>query len=69
MYNLKLFLMHRLERQKTELEKERIVKMRSEPDGKRVSHNKAYIMNLIMATHRMTQMVKMDLLENHVCTL
>lgn len=35
----KLFFIHRLERQKTELEKEVMVKMRSEPDGKRVSHN------------------------------
>ena len=32
--------MHRIERQKTELEKEMMVKMRSEPDGKRVSRNK-----------------------------
>ena len=44
-----------------------MVKMRSEPDGKRVSHNKVYKLYIVMAMYRMTQMVKMDLLENHVC--
>lgn len=43
-----------------------MAKMRSEPDGKRVGCYKTCMNHIIIAAHRMIQMVKMDLLQNHV---